>query len=101
MNLTGKQILSIVAAVVSVLMLATSQLTDLFGATVAKNIVSVAALVNMILSSVVAAMTGQTSLVKDVQAMPGVSKIVVNDQANPALTAVANDPTNTKVEKGA
>lgn len=101
MNLTGKQILSIVAAVVSALMLATTQLTDIFGASTAKLIVSGAALTNMIISSIVAAVTGQASLVKDVQAMPGVSRIVVNDQANSTLAAVAADPTNTKVQKGA
>lgn len=101
MNLTGKQILSIVAAVVSALMLATTQLTDIFGASTAKLIVSGAALANMIISSIVAAVTGQASLVKDVQAMPGVSRIVVNDQANSTLAAVAADPTNTKVQKGA
>lgn len=97
MNLTGKQVISIVAAVVSVLMLATTQLTDLFGATVAKNIVSVAALINMILSSVVAALSGQASLVKDVAAMPGVERISVNKTANPTLASVATDSAQPKV----
>lgn len=100
MNLTGKQILSIVAAVVSALMLATTQLTDIFGASTAKLIVSAAALANMILNSIVAALTGQANLVKDVQAMPGVSKIVTNAQANETLSAIAADPSNTKVVKG-
>jgi hypothetical protein len=97
MNLTGKQILSIVAAVVSVLMLATTQLTDLFGAGVAKNIVSVAALINMILNSVMAALSGQSSLIRDVAAMPGVERITVNSTANQALATVATDSTQPKV----
>lgn len=97
MNLTGKQILSIVAAVVSVLMLATTQLTDLFGDKVAHNIVSVAALANMIISSIVAALTGQSSLVRDVAAMPGVEKITLNAHANTALAQVATDVSQPKV----
>lgn len=97
MNLTGKQILSIVAAVVSALMLATTQLTDIFGPTVAKSIVSVAALANMILNSIVAALTGQASLVQDVRAMPGVQNIDINAQANQTLAKMAMDPTEDKV----
>lgn len=97
MNLTGKQWLSIVAAVVSALMLATTQLTDIFGPTMAKSIVSVAALANMVLNSVVAALTGQANLVRDVAAMPGVESINVNKSANQALAAVATDPTQPKV----
>lgn len=96
MNLTGKQIIAIIAAVVSALMLATTQLTDIFGPTVAKSIVSVAALANMILNSVIAALTGQANLVKDVAAMPGIQSISVNAQANQTLASVAMDP---KVDK--
>lgn len=96
-NLTGKQILSIIAAVVSALMLATTQLTDIFGPTVAKSIVSVAALANMIINSVVVALTGQATLVKDVLAMPGVEKISVNEKANQALAQVAVDPSVNKI----
>lgn len=97
MNLTGKQILSIVAAVVSALMLATTQLTDIFGAPMAKLIVSGAALANMIISSIVAALTGQASLIRDVAAMPGVERISVNASANQALAAVATDASQPKV----
>lgn len=97
MNLTGKQWLSIIAAVVSALMLATTQLTDIFGASMAKTIVSVAALANLIINSVVAGLTGQTSLIKDVAAMPGVERISVNTMANQALAQVATDPQQPKV----
>lgn len=97
MNITGKQWLSIIAAVVSALMLATTQLTDIFGPAMAKTIVSVAALVNLIINSVVAGVTGQASLVRDVAAMPGVEHITVNSTANQALAAVAVDPQQSKV----
>lgn len=100
MNLTGKQILAIIAAVVSALMLATTQLTDIFGPAIAKTVVSTAALANMILNSIIAALTGQANLVKDVQAMPGISRIVTNAQANETLNAIAEDPANAKVVKG-
>jgi len=97
MNLTGKQIIAIVAAVVSALMLATTQLTDIFGPTVAKNIVSGASLVNLILNSIIAALSGQATLVKDVAAMPGVERVSVNAQANTALATVATDPGQPKI----
>ena len=97
MNLNGKQIISIIAAVVSALMLATTQLTDIFGASTAKLIVSTAALANMILNSIIAAITGQATMIRDVAAMPGVEKISVNANANQTLAAAAIDPVQDKV----
>lgn len=97
MNLTGKQIIAIVAAVVSALMLATTQLTDIFGASTAKSIVSMASLLNLILNSIIAALSGQATLVRDVAAMPGVERIAVNSTANQALATVATDPAQPKV----
>lgn len=97
MNLNGKQIISIVLAIVSVLMISTTQLTDLFGPGTAKTIVSIAGLVNLTLSSVMAALTSQTNQVKDVLAMPGVDKINVNGQANATLAAIAVDPSIDKI----
>ena len=97
MNLTGKQILAIVAAVVSALMLATTQLTDIFGAPTAKTIVSTAALSNMILNSIIAALTGQANLVRDVAAMPGVDRISINTSANQVLASAATDAAQPKI----
>lgn len=97
MNLTGKQWLAIAGAVLSVLMISTAQLTEMFGAGTAKMIVSVAGLGNMILNSVLAAISGQANLVKDVLAMPGVQKIDVNAQANKTLASIAVDPTVDKI----
>lgn len=93
MNLTGKQWLAIAGAVLSVLMVSTAQLTDLFGASTAKNIVSVAGLGNMILSSVLAVVSGQANLIKDVAAMPGVSRLSIDENANATLAKAATDPT--------
>lgn len=96
MNLNTKQIIAIVGAVVSVLMVSTAQLTDLLGPGVAKTITTVAGLVNMLLQSVTVALTSQTSTVKDVLAMPGVDKINVNAGANQTLASIAVDQ---KVDK--
>ena len=97
MNLTGKQWLSIIAAVVSALMLATTQLTDIFGPAIAKTVVSTAALANLVINSVIAGLTGQSSLVRDVAAMPGVERITVNSAANQTLAAAATDPQQPKI----
>ena len=97
MNLTGKQVLLIIAAVLSALVAASAQLTDIFGPTVAKSIISAISLANTILTSIIAALSGQTSLVKDVAAMPGVERITVNGQANQALASVAVDDKQLKV----
>lgn len=97
MNLNGKQIISIVGAILSVLMISTAQLTDLFGAGVAKSIVSVAGLGNLVLQSIMTAITSQGSQVRDVLAMPGVQKIDVNAAANQTLAAIAIDPNVDKI----
>jgi hypothetical protein len=97
LNLNGKQIIAIVGAVVSVLMVSTAQLTDLLGPTMAKTIVTVAGLLNMLLQSITVALSTQTAQIKDVAAMPGVERISMNAQASPAAAAVAIDPNQTKV----
>ena len=97
MNINLKQVLSIVLAVLGVLMVSTTQLTDLFGPTLAKTIVTIAGLVNSLLASIMAVISSQSGLLKDVQAMPGVDKIVVNAQANQTLSQIAVDPLS-KVE---
>ena len=96
-NLNIKQILSIIGAILSVLMVASAQLTDIFGATAAKSIVSVAGLGNLCIQSIMTAWSSQNSTVKEVAAMPGVERITVNAQANQVLSAIAVDPTVNKI----
>lgn len=100
MNLNGTQTIAIIIAVLSVLSGATAQLTDLFGAIIAKDLVSGAGLVTAVLSSVLAVITSQGSQVKSVLAMPGVDSIKVNAQANSTLAqiAVSTDPALAKIE---
>ncbi len=97
MNLTGKQILLIISAVLSALVAASAQLTDIFGPTVAKEVISVVSLSNTVLTSIMVAITGQAQLVKDVASMPGIERVSVNAQASPALAAVATDASQPKV----
>lgn len=97
MDLNGKQIISIVGAILSALMISSAQLTDVFGPGVAKTAVSVAGLGNLILQSIMAALTSQSSTVKDVRSMPGVQHIEVNEKASAVLATLAMDPTETKI----
>lgn len=98
MQLNVMQIFLIIGAVCSALGGAAAQLTDIFGPTAAKDIVSVAALVSLLLNSFLIPMTGQKAQVQNVAAMQGVEKITVNAQANPTLARVAVDPEQMKVE---
>lgn len=97
MNLNRNQIIAIVVAVLSVLMGSTAQLTDLFGPGITKTIISTASLLNSGLSAVLAVITGQGGMVRDVAAMEGVTKISVNSAANSTLASVAVDPLQPKV----
>lgn len=97
MNLTPLQIIGIILAVNGALTGATAQLTDLFGAIVAKDIVSVASLGSAILGGVITAMSGQASQIRNVAAIQGddgkpAVRINVNANAGGALAAAAVDP---------
>lgn len=98
MNINMKQMLAILGAVLSVLVVSTAQLTDMFGAGVAKIMVSSAGLLNAIANSVLAVITSQTAQIKDVMAMEGVEKIQVNRDANQTLASIAMDPALGKIE---
>lgn len=97
MNLTRNQILAIVIAFLGVLMASTAQLTDLFGPGATKTIQSTAGILNSVLASVLAVITGQSGIIKDASAMPGVEKITVNSQANSTLATLAVDPAQSKI----
>ena len=81
-----------------------TQLTDIFSPLgsmaplVVKEIVSLAGFTSGVLGIVLTFTTGQGSMVKSVQDMPGVDKIVVNEKANAALATLAVDPSNTKIQ---
>lgn len=96
-NINGKQIIQIIGVIISVAMVSSAQLTDLLGAPLAKTIVTVSGLANMILQGVTVALTTQSAQVKDVLAMDGVEKIDVNAKANATLATLAVDPAVNKI----
>lgn len=98
MNLTGKQVIGIVIAVLSVLMVSTAQLQDLFGPTLAKAITSVAGLLNAILGSALATITSQAATVRDASNTTGVEPIRINKDAPQSIAALAVDPTMNNIE---
>ena len=103
MNLTLAQKLGLTIGILGILATATTQLTDIlapFGSyapIIVKEIVSVAGLATSILGFVLTFVTGQGSQVANVQAMPGVKQIVVNENASPVLATMAVDPANPKI----
>lgn len=97
MTINLKQALAILIAVLAVLMISSANLTDLFGADLARKIVSAAAILNGICGGTLAIITGQAGTVKDVLAMPGVESIKVNAQASQALAQIATDPEQPKI----
>jgi hypothetical protein len=97
-NVTPLQWLGVVLVINGALIGSTAQLTDLFGAMVTKDIVSVASLGNAVLGGIVTMLSGQGTQVRNVMAMPGIEKITVNSQANSTLAAIAVDDSQPKIE---
>lgn len=92
MNLNAKQIMLIIGAILSVLVVSTAQLAEIFGSGIAKSIVSVAGLFNATLNAVLVAITGQGATFNEVRQMEGVENIFVNADANKTLASIAVDP---------
>lgn len=98
MNLNRNQIIGIMIIVVGVLGTSTAQLTDVFGPQAAKVVVSLSSMLSAMLGGIITLVTGQGSVLQQVQAMPGVDKIVVNARANSTLASLAVDPQQDKIE---
>jgi hypothetical protein len=97
LNIQPKQWFQIISGSVSGLITGAALLNPLFGQENALMIVAGLGIVNIILTSVGTALSGQAQLVKDVAKMPGIEKITVNEKANSTLASVAVDPTVDKV----
>ena len=93
MNLTLIQKIAITMAVLGVLSTSGVQLTDILGSGIAKSVVSVSGLINSVLAAIVAVISGQSAIIKQVAAMPGVEKVSVNADAGTSLAQAATDPT--------
>ena len=84
-------------AVLGVLSTSGVQLTDILGSGIAKSVVSVSGLVNSVLAAIVAVISGQSAIIKQVAAIQGddgkaAVRINVNANAPAALASVAVDP---------
>jgi hypothetical protein len=97
LNIQPKQWFQIISGSVSGLITGAALFQQLLGQEAALMVVASLGILNIVISSVGTALSGQAQLVKDVAAMPGVEKITVNAQANPTLAAVAVDQTVDKV----
>jgi hypothetical protein len=97
LNIQPKQWFQIISGSVSGLITGAALFQQLLGQEAALIVVAALGILNIVISSVGTALSGQAQLVKDVAAMPGVEKITVNAQANPTLAAVAVDQTVDKV----
>ncbi len=98
MNLAPAQWIAMVIGMLGVFAAGGTQLDVIIGAFAAKIVVACCTLTSAALAVPLSILTGQNSLIRQVQAMPGVEKISVNAQANQALAQMAVDPANDKVE---
>ena len=96
-NLTTIQKIAITMAVLGVISTSGVQLTDILGSGLAKTAVSIAGLGNSLLAAIVAVLSGQGSLVKQVAAMPGVDRVSINSAANQTLALAATDIAQPKI----
>lgn len=97
MNLTVIQKIAISMATLGVLATSGSQLTEILGTGIAKSVVSVAGLTNSVLAAIVAVLSGQGAILKQVAAIQGddgkpAVRINVNANAPVALASAAVDP---------
>lgn len=83
-----KQILGGIVVVLSVLMISTAQLTDIFGPAVAKSIVSLASILNGICGGWLTILTNQANTVAAAATTKGV-EVQVSKDAPPAVAALA------------
>lgn len=104
LGMSPVQRLALTIAILGLMSGSTTQLTDIlspFGSMaplIVKEIVSVSTFVSGVLGIFVMFMTGQSSQVQAVRAMPGVENILVNAKANPTLAKLAVDPAEAKIE---
>ncbi len=97
MNLSTVQWLALALVVLGAITGGTAQLTDIVGPGWTKILVAMASLGTSIISGFVMVLTGQSNVVRAVQQMPGVEKIVVNEKANATLATLAVDPGEAKI----
>lgn len=97
MNITRNQWIAILLLALGLIGGATGQMTDIFGAGMAKSIASAASFLSSFVAGIQVILGTQTAQVKDVLAMPGIEHVSVNSRATQSLAAVAVDPSVNKI----
>jgi len=97
-TLTPAQWIAVAIGMLGVFATGGTQLDVIVGVTMAKVIVAICTLTSAALSVPLAILTGQGSVLRQVQAMPGVEKITVNAQANQTVAQLATNQSNPKIE---
>lgn len=97
MSITRNQWIAIVILALGLISGATGQMTDIFGAGIAKSIASSASFLSSFVAGVQIILGGQGQQVKDVRNMDGVQHIEINEKANTTLAALAVDPNEPKI----
>src|SRR4051812_47098525 len=96
-SITRNQWIAIIILALGLISGATGQMTDIFGAGLAKSIASSASFLSSFAAGIQVILGGQAQQVKDVRSMDGVQNIEVNDRANPVLATLAVDPLESKI----
>lgn len=96
-NITQTQWVAFVIGASSFLGGSTAQLTTLLGANGATYAASACAIVSGLAGVFLMATSGQASMVQQVAALPGVSRVSINENASSPVAAVAIDPAQQKV----
>jgi hypothetical protein len=100
MNITPKQWYQIITGVISGLITGAALMQTLLGQDLTIKIVAGLGILNIIVSSVGTALSGADSpgtQIKNVAALPGVEKVLVNAKATNGVAAAAIDPMQPKV----
>lgn len=96
-GITRNQWLGIIIVILGVIAGGSAQLIEVVGPTVTKLMVSLATLLNTAMGGIIVILGGQNQQVIDVRRMPGVEKVLINENANQTLAAMATDPNEPKV----
>lgn len=102
-KLTTQQWFIIAIGMCSTLGGLTAQLTQLFGAAIASDVAAAVGILGGLIAVPASVVSGQASQLSAVQAMPGVSKVLIGPQANTtaAQMAVSGDNPKIQAEPGA
>lgn len=98
--MTSKQWFQVISGTISGLITAGALFTTLFGQDMTLKIIACLGLINIVLSSVGAAVSGpdsQSTQIRNVLAMPGVAKLEVDEKASQTLASMAVNPIIDKI----